>query len=403
MISAKVVNRPNQIHPCFKRFALTRYCSPSAHKARQALPKRRVESFDEGRVDYSCPLCFLDHSFNFRFGSFNNPPINADNPSLIVLLYGLRDEDSLPHLQTRATSPTTHHRLTKHLSNRTDVSLQPIRAEQDTGAQGSRTGTHFLNQRSYKRSVTACRNNASQPKPCADHQGRSHPKNATLEFYSKLIHLHLAQITRRGDKLLVNRVAMAASPQLPTCDRALVKAKSSNDGLSRAAERQQSNHLSDKYLRMAKAVKGSAFGFGKSLATERTLVASFFERVKADVAFIEFTSGRAVHIRTKYLRRVQEGNPFRFSDQKPKRIIFGPSFSFKTNFSTFYCGATHRRAMRRKWIRGEIRVVKERVYVLIDPFLVRGLSNQYYRRYGLDALFFPFSQATDIESKLPAE
>jgi hypothetical protein len=64
VLTAEVVNRPNQIHPCFERSAATGYDSCSASKTRQALPKRSIESLYEDRVDYSSPLCPLKHRIN---------------------------------------------------------------------------------------------------------------------------------------------------------------------------------------------------------------------------------------------------------------------------------------------------------------------------------------------------
>src|SRR5215216_7614693 len=91
MLNAEVVNSSNQIHPCFKRFTQACYGSPPSHKSRQALSKRRVESFYKGRVDYSCALCLLDHSFDFGLAALNDPAVNANNPSLLILFYRLRD------------------------------------------------------------------------------------------------------------------------------------------------------------------------------------------------------------------------------------------------------------------------------------------------------------------------
>jgi hypothetical protein len=331
VLSAKVVNRPNQIHPCFKRFAVTRYCSPSAYKARQALPKRRIESFYKGRVDYSSPLCLLNHSFNLGLAALNDSPRNANYTPLVVLLDCLRDEDSLPHLQARATCLPGRYALAKHLSNRGDVRLQSICAEQGTSAQCRSTAPHPLNHTTYKSPVAAFADDSSQPKASAYHQGQSHPHNAALLFDSKFIHLYLAQISRCGDKQVMDRLAMLTGTILPTRNRSLVETKGSNYCLSRAAKREQNDHPRDKLLRITKAVKYSAYGLGKSFIAQRAFIATLFERVDADVAFINFASGGAVHIRTKYSKWVQVGNPFRFMIKKD---YLWTLVLFKSIFST---------------------------------------------------------------------
>jgi hypothetical protein len=135
--------------------------------------------------------------------------------------------------------------------------------------------------------------------------------------------------------MLVKRLTMNTGTVLPTRNRALIKVECSNYCLRRAAKGKQSDNPCDKLLRVMKAIKGAAFGFGESLSTDRAFVTTLFQRVDANGAFVSFASGGAVHIRTKYRKRVQVGNPFRFSDQKPKRIIFGPLFYSKVSSPRF--------------------------------------------------------------------
>jgi hypothetical protein len=324
--TAEVVNRPYQIHPRFKRMAEAGYCSPSSHKARQALSKCRIEPLYEGRVDYSSSLRCFYHSFDFGFRAFYDSAVNADNASRLVLLYRLRDEDSLPHYEARTACLTISDWLTKDLSNRTDVSLQPVCAEQDTDTQGRSAHSYLLNKAGYKSCVAAFANNSPQPQPRAYHHSHCHPQNSALLTDTKLIHLYLPQITRRGDKLLVKRVAMLTCSQLPTCNRALVKREGSNNGLNWTAEGKQSDHLSNELLRVSKTVKGSARGLSKSLVTHHAFIATLLAGMHADVAFKKFASGRTVHIRTKYLRRVQVGNPFRYCEEIQKGLSLDPRF-----------------------------------------------------------------------------
>src|SRR5215210_3896980 len=150
MLAAEVVNRTDQIHPCFKRTALSCYGSSSSHKCRQALSKCGVEPFYERCVDDSSRLRPFKHLLNVGFIAQNDAALNADHTSLLVLLDRLRNEDSLPELQAWATRLSCRHSFTKYKANRADISFQSICAEQDTNAQGRCTGSHFLNQRVYK-------------------------------------------------------------------------------------------------------------------------------------------------------------------------------------------------------------------------------------------------------------
>ena len=325
VLTAEVVNRPYHIHPCFKRSALSCYGSPSSHKTRQALPKRGVESFYERRVDYSSTLRKLNHGFNLCLRAFNDSPLDANHTPLLVFFNSLRNEDSLPELQARTARLSTHHSFTKHETNRRNVSLQPICAEQDACTQRGSRSTHLLNHSGYQSTISAEANYTTQPEACAYHQSHSHPDYSALLFDAEFIHLYLAQITRGGNKLFVQGLAMESGALLPTRNRALIKIECSNDGLSRAAKRKQSDNLCDKVLRMAKAVKGSARSLSEGLFAGRAFVAALFKRVNADVTFIDLASGRTVHIRTKYCKRVQAGNPFE-NVSKPKGLSLDPCF-----------------------------------------------------------------------------
>jgi hypothetical protein len=325
VLTAEVVNRGDHIHPCFKRSALPCYGSPSSHKTRQALPERGVESFYERRVDYSSTLRKLKHSFNLCLRAFNDSPLDADHTPLLMLFNSLRNEDSFPELQARTARLTTHRPFTKHQSNSRNVSLQPICAEQDASTQGRSRSTHLLNHSGYQSPISADANYTTQPEACAYHQSHSHPYYSALLFDTKFIHLYLTQITRGGNKLFVQGLAMEPGALLPTRNGALIKIECSNDGLSRAAKGKQSDNLRDKLLRMAKAVKGGARSLSEGLFAGRAFVAALFERVNANVAFIDFASGRTVHIRTKYSKRVQAGNPFE-NVSKPKGLSLDPCF-----------------------------------------------------------------------------
>ena len=216
VMRAEVVNSSNHIHPCFERCAVPGYSSSSSDKARQTLPERSIESLYEGCVNYSCSLCPLKHSFNLCLRTFNDAPMDANNSPLIVLFDRLRYEDPLPWLKPWTTSLPGRYAFTKHKPNRSNVSLQSIRAKQQPQAQCRSASAHLLNHMSYKSPVSSGCDFTSQPEARAYHQSHSHPHDAALLLDSKLIHLHLPQITWSGDKLFVKRLTMNTGAALPT-------------------------------------------------------------------------------------------------------------------------------------------------------------------------------------------
>lgn len=316
MLPAKVIERSHQVHAHFQRPTLPRQPAPSPHQRSQALPKGRIQSFDEGRVDHAATLRAGQHLLDVGLRAFVNAAVNPDHTSLLILLDRLRDENFLPGLQTRTPRLSSRHGFTKNRANGTNIALQAIRAKQQTEGQGTGTSAHSLDQPRNQGEIAAMAHLAAQPQARRDHHGQGHPGDAALKFHAQFIHLHLAEIARAGNELLLNRLAMFSGAVAPIADGTLVEVESGDDGLRRAAVCQQGDDAGEEGLRVVETIKGRALGFSKGRLANRALIAAVFAGMNADVALVGFASGRTVHIRTKYGQRVQWRNPFRLFDQK---------------------------------------------------------------------------------------
>src|SRR5687768_10086757 len=109
--------------------------------------------------------------------------------------------------------------------------------------------------------------------------------------------------------MLVHGVAVQTCPIEPIGDRALVKAKSGNDGLEGATVGKQRHNERDGLSRSAQAVKGRTSALGEGLAALSTDKATRFVGMHADVACARLPSGMTVHIRTVFLCEVHDRSP----------------------------------------------------------------------------------------------
>ena len=316
MLRAEVVNYADQIHSRFQRSIHFSQCPTAPHQAGQALPERRIEPLDEGRVDDTCSLRLGNHSLDVARLAFYDAPLNAADSPLLILLYDLRDEQARPGSQARTAHLPGRHRLTKNRANGADIALQAVGAKQQARRQGRCASANLLNQCGDQGAITTARDYAAEPQSGADHDGQGDPDDAALLLDSQFIHLHLAEVTRGGDALLMHGPAMQAGTLLPVGDGTLIERESRNDGLRRTAVRQQGDDLGEAFIRVAQAVKGRAFGGGKGLAANRTFEAALFLRMNRDVAFFQSASGWASQIRTKYGQWVQSCQSFRSGIQK---------------------------------------------------------------------------------------
>jgi hypothetical protein len=316
VLSAEVVDCADQIHARLQRFTLFGKRPTAPRQTRQALAKRRIQSLDEGRVDDALALCTRNYPVNVASLALHDTPLNAAYTPLLILFNHLRNQDSRPGPQGRSPGCIRRHRLAKHLADGADVSFQAIRTKQQAQRQSRCTGADLFNQRRDQRAIAAIGNRPTQPQPGADHHGQGHPDDAALLLDAQFIHLYLAEVARRGNQSFMHSLAMPASALLPIGDGALIYGKGGDNGLPRAAVRQQGDHLGEALIGVAQPVKRRALGCGKGLLANRAFEAVLLLRMNRDVAFFQSASSRASQIRTKYRQWVQSRQSFRSGIQK---------------------------------------------------------------------------------------
>jgi hypothetical protein len=125
----------------------------------------------------------------------------------------------------------------------------------------------------------------------------------------QLVGLHLPEVARLLDQVLVHGLALLSRPSEPTGHRAFVEAEGRDDGLNRTAVGQQGDDECDRLDRRAQPVEGRALALGERLAALLALEAPFLLRMDHDVALARLSPGGALGVRAECLGRVHGSPP----------------------------------------------------------------------------------------------
>src|SRR5438046_7149819 len=203
-----------------------------------------------------------------------------------------------------------------------------------------RTAPHALEQSSDQRHVTLLADFAAQPQAGTDHHRQGHPDHPALFFDPDLIGLHLPQVARLLDEMLLHRLSLGAATCHPPPDRPPVRAKRDDDRLEWTPVGQERHHKAHRLRRGPQAIEGRAFRGAARLVALRAEKALVLARVDANVALAGLSSGGACQIGAECrcgvhacVLRVALGNV-------PRGSMLGPPFSLQANHTTVKCGAT---------------------------------------------------------------
>jgi len=199
-----------------------------------------------------------------------------------------------PWTQPGPSTRARGHGLAKGLSHGPDGGHQAIRTDQ----QGTMCGTapHALDQSSDQRPVTLRADFAAQPQAGTDHHRQGHPDKTALFFDPDLLGLHLPQVTRLLDQMLLHRLSLVAGTCHPTRHRPLVRAKRHDERLEWTPVGQQRHHQAHCLRRGPQAIEGRAFRGAERLVALRAEKALVLARVDANVALAGLSSGGARYI-----------------------------------------------------------------------------------------------------------
>ena len=328
---AEVIDGADQIHPVLQGQWSACQRPAAARQHCQALPERRVQPFDVGRVDHPLPLRPAQERRHACSCTGDDPMLDGNDMPLRIALHDLGDEEVLPGPQPRTPLPSRALRITKRLANRPDIGDKPVSTEQERAVYG--TATHPLHEAPNQGQVTVGADLTRQPQAGADHHRQGHPHNAPLGLDADLVGLHLPQVTRLLDQMLLYGLPLDPSACRPARHGPFVEAKGDDDRLQWTAMGEERDHKGHRLRRGPQVVQRRAFRHGKRFTARRAEEPRVLTRVDTNIALACLSSGRALQIRAEDDAGVHDCPPG-FAWEHTKRSISGPQSSSQLNCTT---------------------------------------------------------------------
>lgn len=216
--------------------------------------------------------------------------------------------DDLPNAQPRprhfAGCPALAGPLARAESQakRLNVALEAINHQQQRG-----NDTSSGNQRHKpgdQAVITSGANDAAQPQARRNHQRHAHPNDATLRLDPNFIRLHMAQLTRLDNLVVMERFGMLACRFEPIADSLGLDAIGMLDGDDGAAPTDQGNDLGDECLVGAAAMKEGATSRAKGFLTDVATIAPFLLAMDTDIALADLSPCGTDQIGAPYRLRI---------------------------------------------------------------------------------------------------
>jgi N-acetylneuraminic acid mutarotase len=236
-----------------------------------------------------------------------DPELDRTHAPPLVALDDLRAEQSTPDPKRRLPASACRDLISQGLARGPHIRAQPVRTHQN--AADERRATHPTHQAPDERQITIDREFAAEPQARTDHHGHRHPTDRALDSHPQLVGLHLPELSRLLDEVLVKALAVRASAREPRGDRAFVEAEGGDDGLKRAAVGQQGQDDRGRLGWRTQAIEDGPGPLGERRSALSADQAALVSRMHADVAFARLPPGRAVGVGAECGGRVHEGAP----------------------------------------------------------------------------------------------
>ena len=296
---AEIIDGADQVHPVLQgqRTACQRPAAARQHC--QALPERRVEPFDVGRVDHPLPLRPAQERRHACRCTGNDPMLDSDDTPLRIALHDLGDEEVIPGPQPRTPLRSRALRITKRLANRPAIGDKPVSTAQEWAVYS--TATHPLHEATNQGQVTVGADLTRQPQAGTDHHRQGHPHNAPLGLDADLVGLHLLQVTRLLNQMLLYGLPLDTRACRPARYGPFVETKGDDDRLQWTAMGEERDHEGHRRRRGPQAVQRRAFRRGERFAARRAEEPRVLARVDTNSALACLSSGRALQFGQKTL------------------------------------------------------------------------------------------------------
>jgi hypothetical protein len=206
MDGTEVVDRPDQVHAVLQRPLLPRQAPGATRQACQAGAERAIEPFDIGRIAHATAgggPQQLQHGLPMPADQAAHHPDGAT-----TVLDDLDDVEARPGHQAWRTPLPAPLLGAEDAREGRRITGQAIADQQ----QGRNNGTapNQLGQPHDQRQIPLRTDGAAQPQARADHERHRHPEDAALRLDPDLVGLHLLQVARLFDELLLEGLCVLA-------------------------------------------------------------------------------------------------------------------------------------------------------------------------------------------------
>ena len=299
VLSAEVVNATDQEHAAAQAPAVSGEGACATRQAVQGTAKGRVEALDEGGVEFASALRRLDQGGDRFFGPAQDVAPHSDDAMALVLLDDLPDQELRPEPEPTTPGLLTRFLLAEDLQQGRRIARQAIDAEQDRSTQGRGAAFDPAERSRNQLMISLCAHLSAQPQPGRDHQRHRHPDDGPLRFDPQFVTLHLPQLQRLLDQVLVNQLGVLPTARQPLPDRPLIKPEGRDNRSDRAPMSEQRDDQRDQIGRFPQPIKGRPAPGAEGLAALPAEVAPFLLRMHPNVALAGLSSGRAVKVGAK--------------------------------------------------------------------------------------------------------
>jgi hypothetical protein len=269
----------------------------TAERAIQSLDIRRIQHLTAG----SAPQQRQEHPH----APLHQAMQRSGDRSLGILLDHLRNHQVRPDQQAWASTSTTL-ACPKRLAHDIDIGRQPIGHKQQWAKAGA--SCDHCHQTLNQVTVAMGADRPAQPQARADHQREGHPHDTSLGFETNLVGLHLHQLARLDNLMVMHSLTLRSGGLDPVANCLSLKAEGGLDSRNGTTVPDQGDHLRDDLLVGATAKEERSGTLAEGFATHDTAIARWSTAMNPDVALAKLSPCGTVQVGAEYGLRI-DGTP----------------------------------------------------------------------------------------------
>ena len=305
MRKTEIVTASDQIHARLKRLETMGGMTGFAREGGQPLSEGSIQALDKSRVEDAAPAREQEQPLSLSHQPMRHFAGNLHHAFFLCALDDRSDMQVCPDLQTGSPHSTgLFDLLSKGAANTAWIRTPPICQDQKR-AQCLGRSADLLHQVVSQAAITRKLDHSAQPQARRNHQSQAHPCDHLAAFYPNFVGLNVYQIQLSLlNHLLMHLLTMPPCSITPLGDGSFIQVKRMDNGLNRAAIRQESNDDHDQFHGLAQSFKHRSSMRAERLFANLTPIALSPAIMDRNLAHSDLASCRTRLVRAKYFRRV---------------------------------------------------------------------------------------------------